>query len=56
MIVQPAAALPCAMLIAAIFLGHWLGNKKNIILDFIVALIVLLILIYVGFQVVSVLR
>jgi hypothetical protein len=55
MITQPAV-LPCAILIAAILAAHWLGNKKNIILDFFVALAVLILIIAVVIQVSHILR
>jgi len=44
------------MIIIGIIGAHWLGNKKIPILDFIAALLVLFLLIYVGFLVFQVLR
>ena len=41
MIIQPDAALPCFMIIAAMLAGNWLGNKKIPALDFIAAILVL---------------
>jgi hypothetical protein len=47
----PPAALPCAMLLSAVFLAWWLGSKKSKIIDAMVFLIAIMIVLWMLFAI-----
>ena len=56
MSIYPWAALPCAMVLAGVFAGHWLGNKKMPILEWFAVFLVACIVLYVLYLVWLVLK